>query len=140
MARILIGWGIRHITFVDNGIVSYSNPARQSLFEFEDCVEKRHKAVAAAQGLIRIFPGVQAQGIVLSIPMPGHPFSSPVSSSPQIDSSTSTTKTTREEEDISTLDQLVQNHDVIFALTDSREARWLPTVLAAAHHKVSTYI
>ena len=129
----MIGWGVRHVTFVDNGVVSYSNPARQCLFEFDDCVEKRHKAVAASQGLLRIFPGVHSQGLVLSVPMPGHPFSSPV-----VDSSIpSTTSTVREEEDISTLDQLVQDHDVVFALTDSRESRWLPTVMAASHHKVS---
>lgn len=36
VARSLMGWGVRHITFVDNGRVSFSNPARQSLFEFAD--------------------------------------------------------------------------------------------------------
>ena len=33
------GWGVRHITLVDNGRVSYSNPVRQSLFTFKDCLE-----------------------------------------------------------------------------------------------------
>lgn len=32
VARNLIGWGIKHITFVDCGKVSYSNPVRQSLW------------------------------------------------------------------------------------------------------------
>lgn len=31
-------WGVRHVTFVDSSKVSFSNPVRQSLFEFEDCL------------------------------------------------------------------------------------------------------
>ena len=48
VARGLLGWGIRDITFVGSGKVSYSNPARQCLFEFEDCTNRSYKAVAAA--------------------------------------------------------------------------------------------
>ncbi len=33
VSRCLLGWGVRDITFVDNGTVSYSNPTRQSLFQ-----------------------------------------------------------------------------------------------------------
>ena len=77
VARCLIGWGVRHITFVDNGLVSFSNPVRQSLFEFEDCLQKKFKAVAAAQRLQKIFPDIRAEGWIVTIPMPGHPFSSP---------------------------------------------------------------
>lgn len=39
MSRCLIGWGIQNITFVDNGKVSYSNPIRQSLYEYEDTIK-----------------------------------------------------------------------------------------------------
>ncbi len=40
VARCLLGWGVRTITLVDNGTVSYSNPVRQSLFKFDvsECV------------------------------------------------------------------------------------------------------
>ena len=44
---------------VDNAKVSYSNPVRQSLFTFEDCLNGgKPKAVAAAETLKKIFPGV----------------------------------------------------------------------------------
>jgi ubiquitin-like modifier-activating enzyme ATG7 len=73
VARALLGWGVRNITFIDNGKVSYSNPVRQSLFAFSDCLEGgKHKAVAAAEALKKIFPGVVAKSVDLSVPMPGH--------------------------------------------------------------------
>ena len=74
VARCLIGWGVRNITFVDNGVVSYSNPVRQSLFEFEDCTMRKFKSLAAAERLQKIFPGIRSKGFVVTIPMPGHPF------------------------------------------------------------------
>lgn len=63
-----------------------------------------------------------AKGLSLSVPMPGHPV-------PQ--GSVEKTK-----EDVSTLENLFDEHDVIFLLMDSRESRWLPTVLGAAKGKV----
>lgn len=35
------------------------------------------------------------------------------------------------------LEQLVLSHDVLFLLMDTRESRWLPTLLAAAHGKLA---
>ena len=53
------GWGVRNITFVDSARVSFSNPARQPLFEFEDSLNGgKPKAAAAAEALRRIFPSV----------------------------------------------------------------------------------
>jgi|MDSW01.3.fsa_nt_gb ubiquitin-like modifier-activating enzyme ATG7 len=120
VARCLLGWGVRKISFVDNGLVSYSNPARQSLFEHADCADGgRPKAQCAAEALRRIFPGVEAEGVRLSIPMPGHVVSGE-----------------REKErvlaDVDALEAMVDAHDVVFLLTDTRESRWLPTVLCAA--------
>lgn len=53
------GWGVRNITFVDSATVSFSNPVRQPLFEFEDCLDGgKPKAQCAADRLKKIFPGV----------------------------------------------------------------------------------
>lgn len=55
----LQGWGVRTITFVDSSRVSFSNPVRQPLFEFEDCLDGgKPKAACAAERLKKIFPGV----------------------------------------------------------------------------------
>ncbi|XP_064930898.1 ubiquitin-like modifier-activating enzyme ATG7 isoform X9 [Columba livia] len=59
VARTLMAWGVRKITFVDNAKISYSNPVRQPLYEFEDCLSGgKPKALAAADRLQKIFPGV----------------------------------------------------------------------------------
>ncbi|KAI0315822.1 hypothetical protein OF83DRAFT_319626 [Amylostereum chailletii] len=123
VARTLMGWGIRNITLVDSSRVSFSNPVRQPLFEFEDCLDGgQPKAECAAARLKKIFPGVNAAGYSLSIPMPGHPI--PPASVDQ-------TKA-----DVAKLEKLVDEHDAIFLLMDSRESRWLPTVLGAAKGKM----
>jgi len=57
--NIFKAWGVRHITFVDNGTISYSNPVRQPLYEFQDCLNGgKPKAQTAAESLKRIFPGI----------------------------------------------------------------------------------
>lgn len=54
--------------------MSFSNPVRQSLFTYQDCLDGgKPKAAAAAEALRAIFPSVQAAGVDLVIPMPGHP-------------------------------------------------------------------
>jgi len=118
VARSLLGWGVRHISLVDNGKVSFSNPVRQSLFVFEDCLNGgKPKAVAAAAHLEKIFPGVTAEGHDLSIPMPGHPLSPATEAGVK--------------EAYLKLQELISEHTIIFLLMDSRESRWLPTLMAA---------
>jgi len=54
--------------------------------------------------------------------MPGHPIASSAESSTAAD--------------VAMLEQLIQEHDAIFLLMDSRESRWLPTVIGAATGKI----
>ena len=71
-----MGWGVREMTLVDNGKVSFSNPVRQSLFNFGHCLNGgQSKAEAAAASLKDIFPLAKAVGVSLSVPMPGHTIS-----------------------------------------------------------------
>lgn len=54
--------------------------------------------------------------------MPGHPISP---------SARDQTK-----KDLEQLEALIEEHDVVYLLMDSRESRWLPTVIGAAKGKV----
>lgn len=56
----------------------------------------------------------------LSVPMPGHAVS--------LDAQT--------QQDAAQIEALIKAHDVIFLLMDTRESRWLPTMLCALHDKV----
>ncbi|KAK6026777.1 putative E1-like protein-activating enzyme Gsa7p/Apg7p, partial [Ostertagia ostertagi] len=123
IARCLLAWGVKKITFVDNSFVSYSNPVRQSLSEFTDAREARGKAETAAAALLRIYPSVEAEAVLLTVPMPGHT----VAPSEEADLV----------RDVEAIEKLVSTHDVVFLALDSREARWLPTVLASKHGKIA---
>jgi ubiquitin-like modifier-activating enzyme ATG7 len=43
-------------------------------------------------------------------------------------------------DNIELITQAIKDHDVIFLLLDTREARWLPTLIAAHYEKVSIAI
>lgn len=58
----------------------------------------------------------------MHIPMPGH-----VVGESMMDGTRNT---------VSELLDLIRKHDVVFLLLDSREARWLPTLLCAAMNKI----
>ncbi|KAK9468681.1 hypothetical protein V1512DRAFT_257656 [Lipomyces arxii] len=121
VARALMAWGVKKISFIDNATVSYSNPVRQSLYTFNDCFNGgKPKAKQAAESLSLIYPGVESEGYSLSVPMIGHPIANETSEKIAYDQ----------------LVDLIQNHDAVFLLMDSREARWLPTVIGCALDKI----
>ncbi|EEB05626.1 ubiquitin-like conjugating enzyme Atg7 [Schizosaccharomyces japonicus yFS275] len=122
VARNLMAWGVRNITFIDNSRVSYSNPVRQSLFTFEDCKNGgQWKAECAAKRLKEICPDMKSKGYNLTIPMIGHPISA--------------SEVKKVKSDYTSFEQLMIDADVIFLLTDTRESRWLPSVIAAELNK-----
>ncbi|KAI8534585.1 hypothetical protein RHMOL_Rhmol10G0102100 [Rhododendron molle] len=124
VARLLMAWGVRKITLLDSGKVAMSNPPRQSLYTLEDCLNGgEFKAIAAVKSLERIFPAVEAEGVVMGIPMPGHPVPSQEEDSVL--------------QDCRRLQVLIDSHDAIFLLTDTRESRWLPTLLCANSNKIA---
>ena len=106
---------------MDNGSVSFSNPVRQPLFNFTDCLAGgAKKAHRASQALTEIYPGVDSAGHSLAVPMVGHPVMD--------------NEKTRAE--FEALEKLVDEHDAIFLLMDTRESRWLPTVMGKAASKI----
>ena len=126
VARSLVAWGVTRVTLVDGGTVAYSNPARQWLYTVDDAKAQAPKAAAAAAALRRIAPGSAAApaafvGKKLTIAMPGHAL--PAAGTPAGDAA---------DAEVHALDALVADADCVFLLTDTRESRWLPTVVAAA--------
>ncbi|RQM06782.1 hypothetical protein DH86_00002753 [Scytalidium sp. 3C] len=121
VSRGLMAWGVRKITFIDNASVSFSNPVRQPLFDFKDCLEGgAKKAFRAAEALQEIYPGVDSTGHAISVPMIGHPVMDEA----------------KVKEEFDLLQKLVDEHDAIFLLMDTRESRWLPTVMGKAAGKI----
>ena len=60
----------------------------------------------------------------MEIPMPGHPVSDEEAAGVL--------------KDCKDLQELVATHDAVFLLTDTRESRWLPTLLCANENKVNS--
>ena len=67
-------------------------------------------------------PDVRADGVVLTIPMPGHAFGGGCGGG----------ETEAVRSDVERLHCLINECDVVFLLADTRESRWLPTVMALA--------
>lgn len=82
--------------------------------------------MASAANIKTIHPGCVTKGYDLHVPMPGHPVGESMMA-----------KTL---ESLKIIEDLVSSHDVLFLLTDSRESRWLPTLLGAHFNKVSFFL
>ena len=94
---------------------------RQPLFTFNDCLNGGcRKAQRAAEALKEIYPGVQSVGWDMSVPMAGHPIMDEA----------------KVESDFHILRNLIEGHDAIFLLMDTRESRWLPSVIGKATGKI----
>ena len=78
------------------------------------------KAHRASQALLDIFPGVESKGYVISVPMAGHPV----------------TDEEKSKSEFEILKGLVEEHDAIILLMDTRESRWLPTIMGKAAGKI----
>ena len=81
------------------------------------------KSIIAAEKLKEIFPMVNSEGYNLQIPLPSRTL----------------VNTTAEESYLNTvkkLEEIISSHDVIFLLTDSRESRWYPTLIAKSMNKI----
>ena len=119
VSRALLSWGAKDLVLIDHGIVSPTNPIRQSLYEYSD-IGKR-KIEVAVQRLRAMNPFASIEGRYLSVPMPGHPIFP--------------NELEGVEQDVLQLIHYVQTSEIIFLLTDTRESRWLPCLLAKVFHK-----
>ncbi len=119
VSRALLSWGAKNLVLIDHGMVSPTNPLRQSLYEYSD-IGKR-KVEVAVERLRAMNPFASIEGLYLSVPMPGHPiFSNEIESV---------------EQDVLQLIDYIQTSDVVFLLTDTRESRWLPCLVSKVFHK-----
>ncbi|CDJ70328.1 thiF family domain-containing protein, putative [Eimeria necatrix] len=76
----------------------------------------RLKAEAARDGILAVRPSMECNAVVLDVPMPGHPRF---------------LLGDLLEKGTATLERLIDSHNVVLLLTDSRESRWLPSLIVA---------
>lgn len=117
VSRNLLNWAITNITFVDYGMVSHSTPSKQSLYFQSDIGKPKMDVIA--HNFKKIYGDSNVHGINMTIPMPDYP----IDDIKQL------------EQTLDKLNELYMTHDVVFLLTDTRESRWLPTLLGKIHNK-----
>eukprot|EP00371_Babesia_bovis_P002092 XP_001610739.1 hypothetical protein [Babesia bovis T2Bo] len=113
LVRQLLAWGVAKFILIDHGRVS--NSTRQCLYSSACATQKLWKTDAAASEIIRIRPDATVIPVNLKVPMPGH-------SDSEADV----------ERNYCELRTRMLSSDVVFLATDSRESRWLPSLIGAA--------
>ncbi|CDR94245.1 hypothetical protein, conserved [Babesia bigemina] len=126
--RQFLAWGARNFVVIDYAKVT--NATRQCLFNSRDSIDQAYKATLACQEIKRIRPDADAIPVNMFVPMPGMFFGL----SSQIHHLVGHFIY---EEDLrasyTTLTNIMLKCDVVFLATDSKESRWLPSLIGAAH-------
>ncbi|KAI3640104.1 hypothetical protein MIR68_000982 [Amoeboaphelidium protococcarum] len=133
VVRTLIGWNVTDFLIVDNGKVSYSNLPRQPLYTFADY--GRNKVDVARTNLLAINPSYKVRAEQLTIPCPGH-YDHLRDRLPLNEQSLQDKDIIQLQRDLGRLENLIKECNVIFLLTDSRESRYIPTLMAKFHNKL----
>lgn len=97
------------------------------MLTFED--RGKYKAEAVRENALKLLPSLNIDARVFTIPVPKKMASS---SCTYIRLYFFVGR-----EDLKRFAELVEGHDVVLLLTDTRESRWLPTLLAAAYDKLA---
>ncbi|ORM42022.1 putative threonine-tRNA ligase [Babesia sp. Xinjiang] len=113
IVRQLLAWGVGSFVLIDYARVT--NGTRQCLYNSEDVREQTYKAVAACSEIKRIRPDADALPFNMLVPMPGHFVAG-----------------TELKSSYETLSQIMLACDAVFLSTDSKESRWLPSLIGAA--------
>ncbi|GBE60593.1 ubiquitin-like modifier-activating enzyme ATG7 [Babesia ovata] len=117
--RQFLAWGTRNFVVIDHAKVT--NATRQCLFNVSDSTDQAYKATMACHEIKRIRPDANAIPVNMLVPMPGHFIS-------------------EEELRISytSLTNIMLKCDAVFLATDSKESRWLPSLIGAARRYYSS--
>ncbi|KAF5153472.1 ThiF family protein [Theileria parva strain Muguga] len=112
LVRQLLAWGVETFVLVDSGFVT--NSTRQSLYTHKYCYTNTPKVDAAERMIFKIKPDCKLTIVNTEIPMIGHTYCDNY-----LNKQLQNTKA------------IVASSDVIVLATDSKESRWLPSLISS---------